>query len=188
VPQLVGVKRGDPKPLGELAADVLRAGDGEAVGAGSLTRRLEADEQRGGVVHPGGEVFLDRKARLVGHLDDAFATIVACCSDSAPRSTTGKTRSAGCSCRPWPWSPSSKPTWATSGPAKAWPKPAAKENYAANNPSCRPRQHGPSAPLRRGRRVPRRSRRGIQRRTLHDPPHHPPARARQLGAIGLTAG
>ena len=36
MPQLVGVKRGDPEPLGELAADVLRAGNGEAAGAGSL--------------------------------------------------------------------------------------------------------------------------------------------------------
>jgi|SRR5947209_6788325 hypothetical protein len=36
VPQLVGVKDGDPEPLGELAADVLRAGDGEAVGSWPL--------------------------------------------------------------------------------------------------------------------------------------------------------
>jgi hypothetical protein len=36
VPQLVGVKGGDPEPLGELAADVLRTGDGEAVGSWPL--------------------------------------------------------------------------------------------------------------------------------------------------------
>jgi hypothetical protein len=47
------------------------------LGAGRFTRRLEADEQGGGVVHPGGEVLLDRKARLVGHLDDAFAVALA---------------------------------------------------------------------------------------------------------------
>jgi hypothetical protein len=47
------------------------------LGAGRFARRLEADEQRGGVVHPGGEVLLDRKARLVGHLDDAFAVTLA---------------------------------------------------------------------------------------------------------------
>jgi hypothetical protein len=50
VPQLVGVKCGDAESPGELAADVLRAGDGEAVGAGRFAGRLEADEQGGGVI------------------------------------------------------------------------------------------------------------------------------------------
>ena len=77
VPQLVGVKRGDAESPGELAADVLRAGDGEAVGAGGFAGRLEADEQGGGVVLAGGEVLLDRGPRLVGHLDDAFAVTLA---------------------------------------------------------------------------------------------------------------
>ncbi|MDT4975819.1 MAG: hypothetical protein QOG98_1577, partial [Pseudonocardiales bacterium] len=47
VAELMGVKRGDAESSGELAADVLRAGGGEAVRAGRFARRLEADEQRG---------------------------------------------------------------------------------------------------------------------------------------------
>ncbi len=36
VPELVGVKRRDPEPVCELAADVLCAGDGQPVGAGGF--------------------------------------------------------------------------------------------------------------------------------------------------------
>lgn len=36
VAQLVGVKRRDAEAVGELAADVLCTGDGEAIGAGGL--------------------------------------------------------------------------------------------------------------------------------------------------------
>jgi hypothetical protein len=77
VAELVGVKRRDAESPGELAADVLGAGDGETVGAGRLAGGLEADEQGGGVVLAGVEVLPDRNPRFVGNLDDPFAVTLA---------------------------------------------------------------------------------------------------------------
>ena len=69
VPELVWVKRRDVDLLGELAAIMLRTGNGEPVGAGGLVRRLQTDEQRGGVVFSGVEVVLDRGPGIVVGFD-----------------------------------------------------------------------------------------------------------------------
>jgi hypothetical protein len=59
VPQLVGVKDRDAQAVGELAAHMVGALDGEPVEYRVLARGLEADQQSGGTVAPGGEVVLD---------------------------------------------------------------------------------------------------------------------------------
>ena len=55
---------------------------------------------------------LDRLARSVPDALDILGQLPAAASGSrsAPPSTTGRTRSPGCSCRSSPWSPSSRPT------------------------------------------------------------------------------
>ena len=56
---------------------MLGTGGGQPVGAGGLAGRLEADEQRGGVVLAGGEVVLDRCPGFLDDLDDALAVALA---------------------------------------------------------------------------------------------------------------
>ncbi len=73
VPELVGVKRRDPEPVCELAADVLCAGDGQPVGAGGFgAASSTGSEQRikhvplhltGGVVGGAGAAQRRRESR-----------------------------------------------------------------------------------------------------------------------------
>jgi hypothetical protein len=59
VPQLAGVKDRDAQAVGELAAHMVVALNGEPVEYRVLARGLEADQQGGGMVGSGGEVVLD---------------------------------------------------------------------------------------------------------------------------------
>lgn len=77
------MKRRDTELAGDVAAHVLGTGDGQAVGAGGFVRRLEADEERGGVVLAGVQVVLDRRPGFLGDLDQALAVALAHRPDAA---------------------------------------------------------------------------------------------------------